>query len=396
MEVKVVLGLAFGDEGKGVTVQNLVREAQNQGKSVAVVRFSGGPQAAHTVQVGDKKHICSTYGAGVLLGAPTYLLEHVYFDPYCANNERKALEELGIKDPELYVSVFAKWITPWDVFFDRSDNKVLGHGSCGKGIHATFVRNQHGVNYTVAKEWYAKKYGFRSEEADSFKMDYHNAHMELHKHGMRTFHDANLLEKLKQYDVVVCEGSQGLLLDMDYGFYPYVTPSHTGLDNIKDSQIPLENAEVYLVTRSYMTRHGNGFEPRGNAPKKYIESQIGIETNIFNNYQGNFKVGAFDIPILSAAWNRHHMDVWINKYKLQCHLVITHADAYPRMGGPDKGVAIVLSERYVLGGEPVPHIGYTFDPYDAFLKLPFCNMIWKVFYNTSPEGNLTEITNEIQ
>lgn len=64
----------------------------------------------------------------------------------------------------------------------------------------------------------------------------------------------------KDYDVLIFEGSQGLLLDMDCGFYPNVTPSRVGLNGIESQY--LKDAEVYLVTRTYTTRHGNGYEPK--------------------------------------------------------------------------------------------------------------------------------------
>lgn len=389
MEVKIVLGMTFGDEGKGVTVQSLVREAQNAGKRVAVVRFSGGPQAAHTIINDGKKHVCSTYGAGVLLGADTFLIPGVYFDPYCANQERLALEKIGVKAPRILISRGIRTITPWDVLYDRSDFVVSVHGTCGKGIHATFVRTNKQVPESVAKEWYEKYFGFRSEEAEQMAREYKKAAFDLGENGAETWYWQDMCRELNNYDTVIFEGSQGLLLDMDKGFFPHVTPSHTGLDNIPTEFI--REAEVYLVTRTYATRHGNGWNPRGTGPVKHIEAQKDIETNICNEFQGEFKTGALDIPMLSAAWNRHCLDVWQKKYRVRYNFVITHADAFPKYGGIDKAVQIVYSEDPWIGSAPRLNFKYIFTPKDALMRMQFCNYIDKLFITKDPAGNLIEI-----
>lgn len=389
MEVKIVLGMAFGDEGKGATVQSLVREAQNTGNKVAVVRFSGGPQAAHTIINDGEKHVCSTYGAGVLLGADTFLTPDVYFDPYCANQERLALEKIGVKEPRILISNGIRTITPWDILYDRQDFVVGAHGTCGKGIHATFVRTNKQVPESVAREWYEKRHGFRSEEAKEMARAYRDAAFDLGENGAETWYWQDMRRELHNYDTVIFEGSQGLLLDMDKGFFPHVTPSHTGLDNIPAEF--LDGADVYLVTRSYTTRHGNGWSPRGTGPVKHIEAQKGTETNIHNEFQGEFKTGALDIPMLSAAWNRHCLDVWQAKYLLRYNLVITHADAFPKYGGPDKAVQVVHSEEPWIGSEARVNLQYILTPKDALLKMPFCNRINKLFANTDPSGNMFEI-----
>lgn len=389
MEVKIVLGMAFGDEGKGVTVQSLVREAQNAGKRVAVVRFSGGPQAAHTIINDGKKHVCSTYGAGVLLGADTFLTPDVYFDPYCANQERLALEKIGIREPRILIPRGIRTITPWDVLHDRQNFIVGAHGSCGKGIHATFVRCNKNVPVESAKHWYKTRFGFESEEAVEMARAYRDAEGDLIGNGAENWYWQDMSRELNNYDTVIFEGSQGLLLDMDKGFFPHVTPSHTGLDNV-----PLEfirEAEVYLVTRTYTTRHGNGWTPRGEGPVNFIKTQDGTETNVMNEYQGKFKTGALDIPMLGKAWDRHCLDVWQKKYRVKYNLVITHADAFPKYGGPDKAVQIIGEESPWLGADPRIEIKYIFTPKDALLGMPFCNYIDKLFITKDSAGDLIEI-----
>lgn len=103
MEVKIVLGHTFGDEGKGVTVQWLCKKAIEEGKKPLVIRFSGGPQAAHTIFNGGTEHICSSFGSGVLLGVPTLLTKEVFIDPICLTNEFKVLRKKGI-EPKLFIT----------------------------------------------------------------------------------------------------------------------------------------------------------------------------------------------------------------------------------------------------------------------------------------------------
>lgn len=78
MEVKIVLGYTFGDEGKGVTVQWLCKKAIEEGKRPIVVRFSGGPQAAHTINHNGIEHICSSFGKGYILHSKGINQEKAY------------------------------------------------------------------------------------------------------------------------------------------------------------------------------------------------------------------------------------------------------------------------------------------------------------------------------
>lgn len=90
LEVHIVLGSTFGDEGKGVTTQWLAKRAIGEGKKPCVIRFSGGPQAGHTIINDGVKHICSSFGSGVLLGVPTYIAGgcNTFIDPISMKIEK--------------------------------------------------------------------------------------------------------------------------------------------------------------------------------------------------------------------------------------------------------------------------------------------------------------------
>ena len=141
MRRSIVLGMAFGDEGKGATTQWLCRQALKYGRKPMVVRFNGGAQAAHTVVLDGERHICSTYGSGVLLGVPTFLSQDFFFDPICAWNEFKTLES---RLPSLTVHPDCRVVTPYDTLAGINNAKVVKDGTCGKGIFQTFNRYRHG------------------------------------------------------------------------------------------------------------------------------------------------------------------------------------------------------------------------------------------------------------
>lgn len=314
MDIKVVLGHAFGDEGKGVTVQWLCKQAIEQGKSPIVVRFSGGPQAAHTVVNDGIEHICSSFGSGVLLGVPTLFLPTTYIDPICLANERRVLAKKGV-DAKIY-GYIRRIITPYDVIAGRNDAKVLSDGTCGKGLFPAFKRYKttQGTMPSIGR-CLDDSAGFhkieRVPKLDKVFNDSLNELLSICDDGF----------KLSDFDVFIFEGTQGLLLDMDCGFYPHVTPSKVGLNGIPEKY--LDNAEVYLVTRTYLTRHGNGYEPR--YPHDYDLSDK-HETNVYNDYQGTFKTGVLDIDILNRAHDRHCIDNYVAMHKLKINLVVTHMD----------------------------------------------------------------------
>lgn len=325
MEVKIVLGYTFGDEGKGVTVQWLCKKAIEEGKKPIVVRFSGGPNAGHTVNHNGIEHICSSFGSGTLLGVPTMLYDNAYIDPISLVKEYDVLMSKGIK-PEISISGRNRVITPVDVLAGISDKKVLKDGTCGKGLYPTFKRYQSRSEIQHTSMFLG---------LDSGPETIFNEALEFHKPDVIQCEEEffNACKRLKEiakvkgstwsegYNVIIFEGSQGLLLDMDCGFYPNVTPSRVGLNGIKPQY--LKDAEVYLVTRTYTTRHGNGYTPKYNLG---IDLSKKHETNITNEFQGEFKVGALEIDLLNRATERHRIDNYVSRFGCKLKLMVTHMD----------------------------------------------------------------------
>lgn len=340
MEVKIVLGSLFGDEGKGNTVQWLCKEAIKEGKHPCVVRFSGGPQAGHTVVHNGITHICSSFGSGVLLGVPTfYVGRNTFVDPLCIENERKVLAEKGILNPELYITREVELITPYDVADQQAWAKDNPNMTCGKGVMSAKLRGYIPINWLSDE---SKKIIFMKylDVADTFYKNNdknYEASKEIIDDWLEAAKKLNYLyntKSIEDFDVVIFEGTQGLLLDEEFGLYPYTTSTRVGLNGIPEKY--LKDAEAYLVTRTYLTRHGNAGKLENdffkNNPLKIPSNKL--ETNVFNEFQGEFKTAKFSDLYFSAAVQRHHLNNYQKKYNLKFNIVITHTDCFEYMIEP--------------------------------------------------------------
>ena len=139
MKAIITVGLGFGDEGKGATVDYLARTLNSD----LVVRYCGGPQAGHNVQLPDgRRHTFSQFGAGTLAGAKTYLGPRVIISPTRMVPEAEHLRELGIADPFELLMVHPDCLvsTAFHVIMNRLREASRGderHGSCGAGVGET-------------------------------------------------------------------------------------------------------------------------------------------------------------------------------------------------------------------------------------------------------------------
>lgn len=391
MKTKIVLGHSFGDEGKGITVQYLCKEAIDRGQKPLVIRFSGGPQAAHTINYNGVEHICSTYGSGVLLGVPTLIWDTAYFDPLSAKNEYEVLKTKMKEVPPLFVMPNTKIVTPYEINFGRNDEKILKDGTCGRGIFPTFKREREGLeihanNLTDELNLFALEQYYYPENTQSDCTLSHEGELfeeirqniKNNKYDFYSVTGGSLL--LSMFDVLIFEGSQGLLLDMDRGFYPNVTPSKVGLNAFADNKFLekiLYDADVYLVTRTYLTRHGNGYEPCKLGFNFDLKDKH--ETNILNDFQGQFKTGIMNFDLLNEALNRHCIDNYWLLYNLNLNLVITHFDL----------LKDVASYNYIFGGKRLSFTDNIEENVsDMFKYYPKTIKYNNVYINDSIESNL--------
>jgi adenylosuccinate synthase len=325
--VKVVIGANLGDEGKGLITDFLVR--QNEGQTVNI-RYCGGAQAGHTVvEHGGRRHVFHHFGAGTFAGATTYLSRFFIVNPIVFNKEFLDLRDLGIR-PKIIMDNDCFLTTPYDILINEIAEDARGsnrHGSCGCGINETVERCEHNEEFKltvgdIVTEDFDKKlkrirdcyvwerldqlgisavniplkYQEFLASSDIFTRYCNDASL-LVNHGLNT-HTVRLL--LKNFDHAVFEGAQGLMLDEEYNFFPHVTRARTGISNVTrllyELKMSVTIPEIVYVTRTYMTRHGNGPLPFETTEKPY--SDIVDNTNLDNKFQGSLRFGLLDVSRL--------------------------------------------------------------------------------------------------
>jgi len=288
LSYKAVIGLGFGDEGKGLVVNALAHQAGNP----LVARFNGGQQAGHTVTMADgRSHVFSNFGSGSFAGSHTYWSRRCSFDPVGFINELDVLQSKGVK-PVLYLHRDTPVTTPYDKVANSLSVEDAIHGTCGVGVGKTFQREE---------DWYSlKAMDLQYPQVVDIKMKliskyYGNEFAYSYKNVIEATMDSGairLVDELPRNDHYIFEGAQGLLLDQHNGFFPHVTRSNTGTENLKR----IKNLELYCVTRAYQTRHGAG--PMTNLTIRHHIKSYDLETNVTSQYQGAFRKSALDLTLL--------------------------------------------------------------------------------------------------
>lgn len=331
--VYAVIGLGYGDEGKGTIVDYLC------GRTGAklVVRHNGGPQAAHNVVTDDgRHHTFSQFGSGTLRGARTLLSRHVAVDPPAMEAEAVHLAELGVEDPLSRLSIDTEClvITPVHRGLNRLREISRGgarHGSCGVGhgeavAHAIVrplealrvgdflhrgalnrgsvyekIRAQVDYGLQEAARFSASSVDPRDLGLTSSTVSFFAERSAQVLARVNAAHDVSVIER--EFGAgrdVVFEGAQGMLLDEDYGFHPHTTWSRTDFRNVDEvlSRVGSRNECVRVgVTRSFATRHGAGPLVTEDEERRVIAG----EHNGKHLWQGAFRTGSLDLVALRYA-----------------------------------------------------------------------------------------------
>jgi len=304
MKIDIVIGLGYGDEGKGRVVDHLSTSDST------VIRFNGGHQAGHTVHGEKHKHVFSSIGSGALKEADTYISRFCTFYPPGFMNELHALQTAGY-DPAVYVDSEAMVTIPYDIEFNKMTEGNMGkraHGSVGVGFGKTLERNEkhfkifvRDLKYPnilreklrIAEELYYPLLKVTDEEMEDFMSACAACVSNIYITDERKFFAGRTGH-------LIFEGAQGVMLDMDYGFFPHVTRSHTTSRNAVElisKYYPVEDVSMHYVTRAYTTRHGNG--PFNYTPITLKNNEL--ETNVPNEWQGSLRVGELSLPDLQYA-----------------------------------------------------------------------------------------------
>lgn len=344
MVAKIIVGLIFGDEGKGLSADYLC--SQNSSKSKIVVRYTGGQQAGHGTERNGIKHSFSNYGSGSLLDVPTYFTEHCTMYPPTLYKERLQLEEKGVQ-PSVFHHPLCKVTTPYDLIFNRIIEKTNNHGSVGVGIGTTMSRHEktgHKLFVIDLKNPILLKP--KLEQIKCFYRDQlygiqdKKQFDEMCIEEEKLFFDA--LESIQistmpyvfllAFDEMIFEGAQGILLDKDHGIFPNVTYGNTtsknALEVCETLGIQDDNIEFYYITRCYQTRHGNGWMSD--------EKDIGLintetENNTHNEWQGDFRIGELDYDLLNYSLDidRLYSSNSNPFFKRKRNLIVTCLDQRP-------------------------------------------------------------------
>jgi adenylosuccinate synthase len=269
------------------------------------------------VRPDGRRHVFSNFGAGTLAGAPTFWSANCTFHPVGYANEREALLELGVS-PQFYVDGLAPVTTPYDLLYNRQLEAGQKHGSCGLGFGATIARHEgpHKLHVMDLSDdfvleqklasvaaYYQEKLGVVYDAAILNQMleDFWAAV----DYCRPTFHctcvSALLPQVSNNYDALIFEGSQGLLLDQEFGYFPHVTRAHVSSRNALElvRKYHLPTPDIFYVTRAYQTRHGNG--PMTNEHLEPSLLPTPDETNVFNPWQGHQRRSLLDVGQLRFA-----------------------------------------------------------------------------------------------
>jgi adenylosuccinate synthase len=273
MKVDVLLGLQWGDEGKGKVVDVLTPAYD------VVARFQGGPNAGHTLEFEGKKYVLRSIPSGVFQHGQINIIGNgVVLDPVLFREEAEALEQSGTDlHKVLKLSKKIHLILPTHRLLDAANERAKGGakiGTTGKGIGPTYTDkvSRNGLRLGDIFHNFEKKY---------------EAARDRHVAMLRTMGEEpefaeleakwlDAIEYLRTFDIIdsehfinhclndgksiLCEGAQGTMLDVDFGSYPFVTSSNTICAGACSGLgvAPSKIGDVYGIFKAYCTRVGSG------------------------------------------------------------------------------------------------------------------------------------------
>ena len=273
MKVDVLLGLQWGDEGKGKVVDVLTPRYD------VVARFQGGPNAGHTLEFEGQKYVLRSIPSGIFQGDKVNIIGNgVVLDPALFKAEAESLEASGHNLKErLHISKKAHLILPTHRILDAAYEAAKGDakvGTTGKGIGPTYTDkiSRNGVRVGDILHDFDKKYAAAKARHEQILkgLNYEYDITEMEKAWFEG------IEYLKQFQLVdsehemnnllaagksvLCEGAQGTMLDIDFGSYPFVTSSNTVCAGACTGLgiAPNKIGEVYGIFKAYCTRVGAG------------------------------------------------------------------------------------------------------------------------------------------
>ena len=353
-EIKIVTGLNYGDESKG-----LVANAVSTPTCLNILP-SNSCQRAHTVVENGVRRVFRHFGSGTLKGAATYFSEEFMVNPAMFRHEWEELEAMGIT-PKVYAKIGGIMVSPVDMFANVNVEERRGdksHSSTGCGVWESLNRHRVCTEMAGTPQYHLDtiikyyedvlrdKDGTLPEDVINFL---HGEYLEsniaedfqwFYEHITLIKNDTEEKALLHSYPLLVFENGQGLLLADDHNYdFEHNTPAYVGAK--VPSQIIAQNfdkgevdIETLYVTRTYLTRHGKGQIGQTSnleCDKAVINADMFDATNVPNPNQGTLRYGKFDQREANAAVARAIRD---SKYfemkgiKAKPSLVVTHTNEF--------------------------------------------------------------------
>ena len=266
---KAVIGLQWGDEGKGKIVDYLSEDFE------LVVRYQGGNNAGHTVIVDDNTYKLNLIPSGVIRGKICYLGQGVVLDPNHFSDEYDQISK-KINQPKVFLSSNISLILEYHKQLDKINESILNSekkiGTTSKGIGPAY---QDKVGRKSIKLYDLKSKNVIEEKLNSIKKFYdpilesfNESKINIAKttHDLLSFYslvkelivDNSYIKKEFKNKKILFEGAQGALLDLDHGSYPFVTSSNTVSSNIVIGSALQVDYQTIGIFKAYATRVGNG------------------------------------------------------------------------------------------------------------------------------------------
>jgi len=357
MSVDVLLGLQWGDEGKGKIVDYLADDYD------IIARFQGGPNAGHTIVIGDQKHVLHTIPSGVFRKNVINVIGNgVVIDPIVLARELRDLRKIGVDTSNIVIARKAHLILPTHRFLDAGSESAKGKAKIGstlRGIGPTYMdkTGRNGLRVgDMEKANFQDRYNTLKEKHLQLGKIYPDIDFDIEKEEKAWFESLELIKEFNFIDCsyyindaiskgkrILAEGAQGSMLDIDYGTYPFVTSSNTLTSGVCVGLgiAPQMIDKVYGIFKSYCTRVGSGPFPTE------LDNEVGEELR---------KVGAE----FGATTGRPRRTGWIDlpqlKYTIMLsgvsHLCITKLDCLNAFS------EIMAGTHYMVDGRKTENLPY--------------------------------------
>ena len=369
-KVDVLLGLQWGDEGKGKVIDVLTPNYD------VITRFQGGPNAGHTLEFNNEKYVLRSIPSGIFQGDKVNVISNgVVLDPALFKAEAEALSASGHDlTQKLYISKKAHLIMPTHRLLDAANEAAKGDakvGTTGKGIGPTYTDKVGRYGLRVGdilgnfEEKYAtaKKRHLQILESMNFAYDLSETEpawlegIEYLKKFQLIDSEHYLNDIIDQDKSILCEGAQGTMLDIDFGSYPFVTSSNTICAGACTGMgiAPNKINDVYGIFKAYCTRVGSGPFPTE------LFDEVG-DTLCKNGHE------------FGSVTGRKRRCGWIDLVALKYSVMINGVTQLIMMKSDvlDQFETIKACVGYRIGGEEIDYFPYeiTDDVEPIYVELP--------------------------